>query len=292
MLGGHYMEQNDLDLGSGGVLVLPDGYVTAAGKTGEMYLLQQGSLGGNAPKNYVARTAIGGCWCTESYYVGPDGGGRIVSSGGNQTIQVWLEPSLVMESQSSALNGQSGFFTSVSSSGTQNPIVWAVDRPADTNYELTLWAYDPTQGVMLGSWPAGTWPNSPSLNSNTVPVVANGQVYVASYQQLTIWGLGSSSSANPPPAPAALAHPMFKNPVQLAAGEHDVFGTITAIDGSAITVKKRDGTTISVDSTNATTAPLTVDEPVQVVGSGTETALLAKWVWRAKGLPKIWPPDR
>jgi hypothetical protein len=97
-----------------------------------------------------------------------------------------------MESQSSPINGQSGFFTIVSSSGTQNPIVWAVDRPADTNYELTLWAYDPTQSVMLGSWPAGTWPNSPNEYSKVVPVVANGQVYVASYQQLAIFGLGSS----------------------------------------------------------------------------------------------------
>jgi hypothetical protein len=291
VLGGHYMEQNDLDMSSGGVLVLPDGYVIAAAKTGEMYLLQQGSLGGNAPTNYVARTVIGPCWCTESYYVGPDGVGRIVSSGGNQTIQVWLEPSLMMESQSSPINGYNGFFTSVSSSGTQNPVVWAVDRPADTNYELTLWAYDPSQSAMLGSWPAGTWPNSPSLNSNTVPVVANGQVYVASYQQLAIFGVGSSDPPTPRPA-VQIAHPAFKNPIQLGNGEHDVFGTITAIDGSTITVKKRDGTMVSVDTTDATAAPLTLDEPVRVFGSGTDTALHAKWVSRAKGPSKIWSDDR
>jgi hypothetical protein len=81
-------------------VVLPDGNVVAAGKTGAMYLLQQGNLGGNAPKNYVARTAIGPCWCTESYFVGSDGAGRVVSSGGNLTIQVWLEPSFALESQS------------------------------------------------------------------------------------------------------------------------------------------------------------------------------------------------
>ena len=36
-----------------------------------------------------------------------------------------------------ALRHRRGFFTSVSSNGRQNPIVWAVDRPADTNCELT-----------------------------------------------------------------------------------------------------------------------------------------------------------
>jgi hypothetical protein len=274
------------------VVVLPDGNVVAAGKTGAMYLLQQGNLGGNAPKNYVARTAIGPCWCTESYFVGSDGAGRVVSSGANKTIQVWLEPSFALESQSPQVNGQGGFFTSVSSNGTQSPIVWAVDRPADTNYELTLWAYDPTQGAMLGSWPAGTWPNSPNANSNTVPVVANGQVYVASYQQLTIWGLESSSSADPPPTPAALAHPVYRNPIRLTANEHDIFGTITAINGSAVSVKKRDGSMVTVDTTNASAPTLNVDMPVRVVGTDNGAAMTAKWVARAKGSSKIWPADR
>ncbi len=132
-LGGHYLEQNDLDMSAGGVLVLPDGNVVIAGKNGEMYLLTQGNLGGNAPRNYVARVSIGSCWCTESYFVGPDGVGRVVSSGGNQMVQVWLEPSFALESQSPQVNGngQGGFFTSVSSNGTQSPIVWVVDRPGD-----------------------------------------------------------------------------------------------------------------------------------------------------------------
>jgi hypothetical protein len=35
----------------------------------------------------------------------------------------------------------------------------------------------------------GTWPNTNAL-ANLVPVVANGRVYVAGYQQLAIYGLG------------------------------------------------------------------------------------------------------
>jgi len=39
--------------------------------------------------------------------------------------------------------------------------------------------------LLVGS---GTWPNL-SGNANLVPVVANGQVFVASYKQLQIFGL-------------------------------------------------------------------------------------------------------
>jgi hypothetical protein len=41
---------------------------------------------------------------------------------------------------------------------------------------------------------AGSWPNVGG-NSNLVPVVANGEVFVASYKQLQIFGLKSGHKA-------------------------------------------------------------------------------------------------
>jgi hypothetical protein len=277
------LEAQDLDMASGGVLLTPDGYAVAAGKVGRMFLLRQGKLGGHAPGNYVASALIGQCWCGESYYRGSDGVGRIISSG-NDRIAVWLEPSLKNESESPALDANTGFFTSVSSNGNQHAIVWAVDRPSDTT-ELTLYAYDPTAASMVFSAAAGTWPNTVFHQANIVPVVANGHVYVASYRQLTIWGLTPGSGVK-------LAHPAFKNPVQLEPGEHDVFGTITAINGTTITVRKRDGTMISVSTANSTNSPLTIGGPVQLVGRGVGTGIEARWVSRAKGGPAVWFPDR
>jgi hypothetical protein len=284
--GVHVMNEDDLDMASGGVLLTPDGYVTAAGKVGEMFLLRQGNLGGHGPSNYVAGVKIGNCLCGESYY--NDGTGHIVSSGGRQRIEVWSEPSFQLESESPTLNGGVGFFTSVSSNGSQNAIIWAVDRPANSDpADVTLYAYDPATASIVFSAAAGTWPNAAGGHSNIVPVVANGRVYVASYEQLTIWGLTAPSGV------MKLAHPAFKNPVQLASGEHDVFGTITAINDTTITVKKRDGTTISVNTANnASSAPLTIAEPVRVVGRGTKTGLDAKWVARAQGPQSVWFPDR
>jgi outer membrane protein assembly factor BamB len=280
------MEENDLDMAGGGVLLTPDGYVTGAGKAGQMYLLHQRNLGGRALDNYVSRVNIGACLCGESYYQDSSGAGHIVSSGGNQRLQVWGEPSFQLQSRTAPLNGGAGFFTSVSSNGTRNALIWAVDRPANSSTEVTLDAYDPAAKKIVFSQAAGTWPNAAGGHNNTVPVVANGHVYVASYEQLTIWGL------DPPAAAVKLAHPAFADPVQLTAGEHDIFGTITAMSGTNITVKRRDGTLARVSTLGAAGARPAFGEPVRVVGSGTTTALRAQWVARAQGPVGVWPPDR
>ena len=90
------LDQGDTDFGSGGVLVLPDQpgstphLAVAAGKDGNMYLMNEDHLGGYSPttNNVLGTYSIGGCWCGPSYFVDPDGAGRVVSSG-NSTIGVW-----------------------------------------------------------------------------------------------------------------------------------------------------------------------------------------------------------
>lgn len=198
------LDEYDTDFGSGGVLVLPDQEGTyphlavAAGKNGLMFLMNEDSLGGysgNKKNNVLGTYNIGGCWCGESYYVDPsDGLARVVSSGGNQ-INVWkLETSpttkLVAAARSAALNtGQNGgFFTSVSSNGTASPIIWALTRPT-SQLKINLLAFNPeTKMQQIFHTTAGTWPSLYG-DSNQVPTVANGKVYVASYKELKIYGL-------------------------------------------------------------------------------------------------------
>jgi len=208
------LDQGDEDFGSGGVLVLPDQpgstphLAVAAGKYGSLYLMNEDHLGGYSPvKNNVLGTyGIGGCWCGQSYFVDPtDGAARVVSSGGTQ-IRVWkLETSptakLVGITHSSAIPGgqDPGFFTSVSSNGKSNPIIWAVSRPLSRkNNSVSLYAFNPEAGgttmTELFHSAAGAWPNVGG-NSNLVPVVANGKVYVASNKQLQIFGLKQGKPA-------------------------------------------------------------------------------------------------
>ena len=203
------LDEHDMDFGSGGVMVLPDqpGAIThmavASGKTGQMFFMDEDDLGGfSTTKNNVLGTYnIGACWCGESYFVDPgDGNARVVSSGGT-SIMVWevaTSPtaSLTNVTSSPAINQHNnGFFTSVSSNGTASPIIWALMRPEPTTpTQILLYAFAPDLGgatmTQLYSGIAGTWVKG-GTNSNLVPVVANGKVYVASYKELAILGLKS-----------------------------------------------------------------------------------------------------
>jgi hypothetical protein len=123
----------------------------------------------------------------------------VVSSGG-QTIGVWKlstspTPALTNVSNSPTLStGQdAGFFTSVSSNGNSNAIIWALARPLSKSQDrILLYAFNPDAGgktmKKLFSGRAGTWPNVGG-NANLVPVVANGEVFVGSNKQLQIFGL-------------------------------------------------------------------------------------------------------
>jgi len=207
------LDDGDVDFGSGGVLVLPDQpgstphLAVAAGKAGIMYLMNEDKLGGYSPtKNSVIGSySIGGCWCGQSYYVDPvDGLARVVSSGGT-AVEVWKvntspKVSLTTGSKLSSVSGQQdpGFFTTISSNGTASPIIWALSRPTVApgtgKTSLSLFAFDPDSGKnkkalkQLIRLSVGSWPNLGG-NSNLVPVVANGQVFVASNKQLQVFGL-------------------------------------------------------------------------------------------------------
>jgi hypothetical protein len=199
----------DTDFGSGGLLVLPDQpgstphLAVAAGKKGTMFLMNEDDLGGYSPKkNHVLGSySIGRCWCGPSYFADPsDGTGRVVSSGNDQ-VMVWkvqTSPKVALTEVAEAAVGNSsaqdpGFFTTISSNGNSNPIIWAISRPPKTSKApIQLFAFNPessgrTMKTLLKKT-AGNWPNL-SADANLVPVVANGQVFVASNKQLRIFGL-------------------------------------------------------------------------------------------------------
>jgi hypothetical protein len=175
--------------------------VVAAGKEGNMFLMNHDELGGYDPTgDHVLGTYfIGGCWCGQSYFVDPsDQAGRVVSSGANQVV-VWkveTSPTVSLTNVAAStglVSGQlPGFFTSVSSNGMQSPVIWALTRPTGSPYSIYLYAFDPEASsstlkrIFVAK--AGTWPNL-NGNSNLVPVVANGRVFVASYKKLMIFGV-------------------------------------------------------------------------------------------------------
>jgi hypothetical protein len=206
------MDKYDVDLGSGGVMKIPPqganfpSLLVAGGKDGRLFLLNTDNLGGYTPggtNNVLGVVTQGGCWCAPSYFMGPEGIGRVVSSGGN-TVITWKlinngTSTLLTEEASATIqspnSGQDpGFFTTVSSNGTgpnENAIIWAVTRPSGVNNTVYLYAINavPLNGTLplLGQYAAGQW--NLTRDANIKPVVANGQVFVASDHMLTIFGL-------------------------------------------------------------------------------------------------------
>ena len=213
------LDAADQDFGSGGVLIVPDqrGHnrhlLVAAGKAGQMYLLDRNDLS-NA--QHVSSVPIGKCNCGESYFEGNDGVGRIVSSGGN-TVKVWRldnsgsYPSLTLAGESPSLepgSGAEGFFTTVSSNGAtdSSAIIWALgeayQKPDD---HVTLYAYSAIPDAdgrlaLLWSGPAGSGVGARSdASANLVPNVSDGRVYVASNKQLQIFGHTTHCTATTTP---------------------------------------------------------------------------------------------
>jgi len=197
------LDQSDEDFGSGGAMLMPPqsgsipNLVVAAGKEGNMFLMNRDDLGGfNVNNNVLGTFYIGGCWCGQSFFIDPsDLTARVVSSGGS-TVSIWKvqtspNVTLINTANSTTFNsGQDpGFFTSILSNQYASPIVWAISRPFGSPYAVNLYAFDPEAGLkQLFSGQAGTWPNTGG-NANLVPVVANGKVFVTSYKQIVAFGL-------------------------------------------------------------------------------------------------------
>jgi hypothetical protein len=211
---------NDLDLSSGGVLLLPDEYgpygkyahvAVAGGKTGETYLLDRDDLGkwagGAADKvPFELRTS-------SLFYGGPcfwrDSGGSnyLGITGSGQPFSVYrLTSSLTMGLWARApdaeyLSGEGGDTCTVSSNGTDqgSEIVWVVDGPepgaGGDNGPMYLEAYsaaNPDPGYIFkaqaGLWGDGDGVSPPAFGAPFgSATVADGRVIVGSNKLVTFW---------------------------------------------------------------------------------------------------------
>ena len=185
---------NDVDFGSGGAAVVLNStsgtlkhLVIGGGKDGSLYLLNGDNMGGlgdsNAWQHFNIGTGIfatGAFWNGNFYIAGIHG--PLISYPFNSSTNLF---STSVASQSSSSYGFPGASPSVSSTGSSNGIVWALDN---TNYctpqspgcgPAVLHAYDATN---LGT---DLW-NSSMVSADaagnavkfTVPTIANGKVYI------------------------------------------------------------------------------------------------------------------
>src|SRR5947207_1292187 len=199
--------QADLDLGSGGAMLLPDltdstgtirHLVVGAGKDGNIYLVDREAMGKfNAQSNnsqiwqqltqVLGDGSSGGIWSTPAYfngtvYYGPSGGNLLAFPLSGARLAA--SPS----SASSARFPYPGTFPAVSANGASNGIVWAHQN---TN-PAVLYAFDAGNlGHELydSSQAANGRDQFGAGNKFITPTIADGKVFVGTQTGVAVFGL-------------------------------------------------------------------------------------------------------
>ncbi len=197
---------NDLDLGSGGTLVLPDGaggaahpnLVIGAGKEGTIYLVDRNNMGHFSPTsdNIVQELpgAIGSSFGMPAYF-----NGTIYYGGVNDNLKAFTLVNGLLTtsptSRSPTTFSYPGTTPSISANGTTNGIVWA----AENGSTAVLRAYDASNLAheLYNSNQAGTRDQFGTGNKFITPTVANGKVYVGTTSGVGVFGLFGSIPAPP-----------------------------------------------------------------------------------------------
>jgi len=182
-----YLEQNDLDVGSAGVMLIPGQFTgahhlaVAGGKNGVIFLLNRDNLGGFTPKgpDKVLQEISGP---TVSLFDGPALYGTTVYYGfAGQPLTAYglslsPKPKLTPTSVTAAALGD--VTPSISSDGVQagTAVLWTTDRVGYRS-SLTLYAYDATDlSHLLFTGTAGEW--KAESGALVTPTIGDGRVFV------------------------------------------------------------------------------------------------------------------
>lgn len=207
------LESADRDLGSSGVVLLPDQtsgtahLLVTGGKEGRLYLLNRDSVGHycdscssssgdtNTVQNFSATSALFGtpAFWNNGLYVGGLSDQLLVYTFNSSTGKFQTSPS----SQTSTSFSFPGVTPSISSQGTSNGIVWALDTsqygvPKNSGGPAVLHAYDATD-LTTELWNSTQAANNRDRAGDAVkfavPTVANGKVYVGTRTTVEVYGL-------------------------------------------------------------------------------------------------------
>jgi hypothetical protein len=201
-----YLNVNDLDVGSGGPMLLPpqppgsphEHLLTLVGKGGVVYLVDRDHMGHFNPKNdsqivqslpnSVAPTGGISTWWNNTLYYLPVGDYLKAFHFDPESGLISPTP----ESQTLELFGFPPPFLSASSNADKDGIIWAVQTEG-YNYHTPaiLHAYDATNlaNELYNSSQNLARDNPGPSGKFTVPTIANGKVYVTAHKQFTVYGL-------------------------------------------------------------------------------------------------------
>jgi uncharacterized protein (TIGR03437 family) len=227
------LDQNDLDLGSSGALVLPDEagspahphLVFTSGKEGRMYLLDRQSLGGvQVGGDFRALAALPvlsshGTFGMAAYFKG-----SIYIAPANSPVLAFPVADASLASSPSARtsdsHGNHGATPSISANGNQNGIVWIISE----NNGGKLLAYDASDLKQLydsNAQPADSLYYY-GYTEFSVPTIADGKVFVGTVHGIAVYG----ELASDPPFVSAITNAASYAPDVISPGSLiSVFGS-------------------------------------------------------------------
>ena len=192
---------NDQDLGSGGIMLLPDltdsgGAVhhlaVGAGKDGNLYVVNRDSMGKfNASTNNIwqelSGALPGGIWSTPAYYNGVVYYGPV--DGSLVAFPIMAARLAGTPSSSTSTNfTYPGTSPAVSANGTANGIVWAHENTSPA----VLHAYDASNlahELYNSSQAANGRDQFGAGNKFITPAIADGKVFVGAQNGVAVFGL-------------------------------------------------------------------------------------------------------
>jgi hypothetical protein len=194
-----YLDVNDLDLGSGGILLLPDQSgshlheLVQAGKEGSIYVVDRDSMGhfNSTDNSQIVQNItgqIGFLFSSPAYW-----NNNVFFGGDEDQVKAFsLNAGLLSTaptSTSPTIIPWPGTSLTISANGTSNAILWGLEtNPAAP---AVLHAYDATNLAheLYNSSQNQSRDNPGSPVKFAVPTVANGKVYVGAVQQVSAYGI-------------------------------------------------------------------------------------------------------
>lgn len=191
---------NDIDLGSGGAMLLPDAMdsggttrhlVVGAGKDTQLYVVNRDSMGKFNPSSDQVWQELpgalpGGIWSTPAYFSGTVYYGPV----GAPLLAFRLSNAMLSGSPSSQTGvsfGYPGTAPSVSANGSTSGIVWAHENAGSA----VLHAFDASNlaNELYNSNQAGGRDTFGSGNKFITPTIADGKVFVGVTNGVAVFGL-------------------------------------------------------------------------------------------------------
>ena len=184
------LNARDLDIGSGGPMLAPDGLLLVGGKDGKLYVLERGQLGKAPPRRVIQFR--GGIYSAPAYW-----NGHVYMLASSDYLSDFPVEAGSLPARPAAMGqqrfGNPGATPAISANGRRNGIVWLIETKAwnGADRPAVLHAYNAANVAeeIYNSEQNSARDRAGKTLRFTIPTVVNGRVYVEAKGEVDVYGL-------------------------------------------------------------------------------------------------------